>query len=95
MVYDRLEWKTGKRKEPGRDRDGTEPVEYCDSRFLEAWDIGRGTADRRAGGEVISGVKAGWFGFVVCCCGGTAGGETAWDEYDEDMIAVIEEGRPR
>lgn len=86
----------GKRNEAGRDRDGTEPVEYCDSRFFEARDIGRGATDRRAGGEVIKGVKVGWFGFVVVVvvvdswCDGAAGGETTGDEYDEDMIAVID-----
>lgn len=46
-------------------------------------------------GDVIKGVKAGWFGFEeiwVWCCDGpgeAAGGEMTGDEY-EDMIAVIE-----
>lgn len=52
-------------------------------------------AVRREGGDVIRGVKAGWFGFVVCDCDGAAGGEMAGDEYEDDMIAVIEEGRPK
>jgi hypothetical protein len=59
MVYVRLEWKMGNRYEAGRDREGIDPVEYCDRRFLEACDIGRGMLVRRAGGEVINGGRAG------------------------------------
>lgn len=43
----------------GRERDGTEPVEYCDRRFFEACDIGLGAVERRLGGEVISGGSEG------------------------------------
>lgn len=67
----------GKTCEGGRDLDGIEPVEYCDSRFLEACDIGRGSVLRREGFDVISGGKAGWFGFVE---EGSVGGDVAGDE---------------
>lgn len=78
--------------EGGRERDGMDPVEYWDSRFLEACDMGLGICDRRADGEVIRGARDGWFGFDVC--GGPAGGEGAGDEY-VDMIVVIEERKPK
>lgn len=55
----RLEWKIGKRYDGGREREGTEPVEYCDRRFLEACDMGRGRFVRRPGGDVINGGRAG------------------------------------
>jgi hypothetical protein len=58
-VYERLDGKMGKIWDGGRDRDGPEPVEYCDSRCLDAWDIGRGSVLLRAGGEVISGGSGG------------------------------------
>ena len=75
--------------EGGRDLDGIEPVtEYCDSRFLEACDIGRGSVVLRAGtGEdVISGGSGGWAWLEAG--GGMAGGDVAGDEPG-DMIAVI------
>lgn len=85
-AYGRLEGKRGKTWEGGRDLDGIEPVEYCDSLFLEACDIGRGSVDLREGGEVINGGSGGWFalddGEV------TAGGEVAGDELG-DITAVI------
>jgi hypothetical protein len=67
MVYVRLEGKTGNRREDGRedgrDRDGADPVEYWDSRSLDTCDIGSGIIAGRAGGDVIRGGSAGWFGF--------------------------------
>jgi hypothetical protein len=60
----------GKMKEGGRDLVGRElVVEYCDKRFLEACDIGRGRLLLRAGGEVISGGSTG--------CAELAAGEDA------------------
>lgn len=68
--------------EGGRDLEGTEPVvEYCDRRFLEACDIGRGRLLLRAGGDVTSGGSAG-------CVVLTAGGEVAGEEAG-DMTAVM------
>lgn len=49
--------------EGGRDLEGTEWFEYCDSLFLEACEMGRCRVDRRAGGDVMSGGRGGWFGF--------------------------------
>lgn len=49
----------GNRYDGGRDREGIEPVEYCDSRFLEACDMGRGSVLRREGGDVMRGGRAG------------------------------------
>lgn len=46
--------------EGGREREGIElTVEYCDRRFLDACDIGRGSVLLRAGGEVMSGGSGG------------------------------------
>lgn len=59
---------------------GKEPVEYWESRLLEACDIGRDVMLRRDGGEVIRGGSAGWLGF-----GGedaAAGGEVAGEVVD-------------
>lgn len=73
----------------GRDRDGTEPVEYWDNLFFDTCDIGRGIADRRDGGDVIKGDREGWLGFGEGECDNTtAGGEVAGDE-PEDMIVAI------
>lgn len=72
----------------GRERDGIEPVEYCDNRFLEACDIGRGIVDLLLGfgGDVMSGGRGGWFGLTPG--DETGGGEVAGDEVG-DMTAVI------
>lgn len=68
--------------EPGRDLEGTDPVEYCDSRPLEACDIGRARLLRREGVEVVNGGRAGWFGF--------AGGDEPWGcEAGEDEASVM------
>ena len=40
-MYGKLEWKIGNMCEGGRDLEGTEWVEYCDSRFLDAYEFGR------------------------------------------------------
>jgi hypothetical protein len=73
--------------EGGRDLDGIElAVEYCDKRFLEACDMGRGKALLRAGGEVMIGVSAGCA--VLAAGGEMAGGEVAGEEVG-DMIAVM------
>lgn len=82
--------------EGGRDLEGIElVVEYCDKRFLDACDIGRGRLLLRAGGEVMSGGSAG------CECGEAAaggemadGGEVAGDEPG-DMTAVMVSERTR
>ncbi|KHN96825.1 uncharacterized protein MAM_05381 [Metarhizium album ARSEF 1941] len=52
--------------EPGRDLEGTDPDEYCDSRLLEACDIGRERLLRREGVdvEVANGGKEAWFAFA-------------------------------
>lgn len=65
-----------------------EPVEYCDSRFLDACDMGRGRVDLRFGfgGDVIRGGSGGWLGFVPGEV--IAGGEVAGDDVG-DMIAVM------
>jgi hypothetical protein len=72
----------------GRERDCKEPVEYCDNRFLEAWDIGRGSVDLLFGfgGDVIRGGRGGWFGLTPG--DETGGGEVAGDDVG-DMTAVI------
>ena len=85
-MYDRLEGNRVKIFEGGRDREGIEPVEYCDKRFFEACDIGRPNMLLRAGGEVMSGGRGGWLGLAVG--EPTAGGEeTGLDPGD--MTAVI------
>jgi len=70
----------------GRDRDGIELVEYCDKRFLDAWDIGRGKVLLRDGGEVINGGSGGCDALGVC--DEIAGGEVAGEEPG-DIIAVM------
>lgn len=75
--------------EGGRDLDGAEPdVEYCDRRFLEACDIGRGRLLLRVvgGGLVISGGSAGCAVFETG--EEMVGGEVAEDEPG-DMTAVM------
>lgn len=77
----------------GRDRDGTEPVEYWDNLFFDTCDIGRGIADRREGGDVIKGDREGWFGFGVRECDNTtAGGEVAGDEPEDMIVAITGKG---
>jgi hypothetical protein len=82
----------GKMCEGGRDLEGMElVVEYCDRRFLEACDMGRGRLLLRAGGgggggEVMSGGSAGCA--VFAAGDGMAGGEVAGDEPG-DMTAVM------
>lgn len=71
--------------ETGRDREGTEPVEYWDNLFLDAWDIGRGIVVRRAGGEVMSGGREESPGFAE---GDDMADELAGDDMG-DNTAVI------
>lgn len=85
-VYGRLEGKRGKMCEGGLDREGMEPVEYCDSRFLEAYDNGRGSVLLRDGGDVMRGGRAGWLGFAA---GEPMGGGEVAGLEPGDMIAVI------
>jgi len=85
-VYGRLDGKTGYMVETGRDLGGIEPVEYCDSLFLDACDIGRGSVVRRAGGDVIKGGREERFEFEVG--DETAGGDVAGEEVC-DIVAVI------
>lgn len=63
-------------------------MEYCDSLFFEACDIGRGSVDLRFGfgGDVIRGWSGGWLGFAPGEV--IAGGDVAGDD-DGDMTAVI------
>ena len=72
--------------EGGREREWMEPVEYCESRFLDAWDMGRGNVLRREGGEVIKGGSEVWLGLEA----GediTAGGVSGVDV--DDIITII------
>ena len=85
-MYERLDGKRGKMCDTGRDRVGIELVEYCDKRFLEACDMGRGRVLLRDGGEVINGGSGGCVAFAVWVV--MAGGEVAGDEPG-DMIAVM------
>lgn len=86
-AYARLEGYMGKTFETGRDLEGIEPVEYWESLFLEAYDIGRESVLRRDGGEVIDGGGGGaWLGF-----GGEAPGtgEVTGDEVDGISVIVV------
>jgi len=58
-VYGRLEWKTGNMWDGGLDLEGTECCEYCDNRFLDAFELGRCRVDRQEGGDVIKGGNGG------------------------------------
>jgi hypothetical protein len=71
----------------GLDRVGIELVEYCDKRFLDACDMGRGRVLLRNGGEVISGGSGGGVALAVCVV--MAGGEVAGEEEPGDMMAVM------
>jgi hypothetical protein len=85
-----VDGKMGKIWDGGRDLEGSElVVEYCDKRFLEACDMGRGRLLLRAdgGGDVISGGRAGCAEFTVMG-DGMGGGEVAGVEPG-DMTAVI------
>lgn len=78
----------GKTCDGGRDLVGMElAVEYCDKRFLETCDIGRERLLLRAGGEVISGGRAG------CAELGAgdemAGGEVAGDEPGDTTAVMV------
>lgn len=42
----------------GRDLEGTEPTEYCESRLLDACDIGRGRDVDCEGGDDTSGGRS-------------------------------------
>jgi hypothetical protein len=75
----------GKICDGGRDREGPEPVEYCDRRFLDAYDIGRGSVLLRPGGEVINGGSAGWLGFAP---GEASAGDEFGDGDDGDMTSI-------
>ena len=70
----------------GRDRVGIEAVEYCERRFLDACDMGRGRVVLRPSGDVMSGGSG---GCAVFKAGGEmAGGDVAGEDPD-DMIAVM------
>lgn len=43
----------------GLDLEGPEVLEYCDSRFFDAYERGRWRVDRLAGGDVINGGNGG------------------------------------
>jgi len=74
--------------ECGRDRAGIEPVEYCDSRFLAALDIGRGRLLRRTGGgDVMRGGRGGRLGFDEG--DRMAAGDVAGDEVDDITTVVM------
>ena len=72
--------------ETGRDLEGIEPVEYWESLFLEAYDIGRESVLRRDGGEVIEGGGGAWLGFGAEAAGT---GEVTGDEVDDISVIVV------
>lgn len=86
--------------EVGRDLEGTEPTEYWERRFLDACDIGRCRVLRREEGEVMSGGRAGWFGFgEEATTRGDAAGEEVFDitavvvmPYKADGATVVRSG---
>jgi len=81
-VYGKLEWNTGKICDGGRDLEGMELVEYCDNLFFDACEVGLCKVDRRAGGDVISGGKGGWFGFED-------GEETGDGEVAGETVSIV------
>lgn len=93
--------KVGKTWEGGRDLEGMElVVEYCDRRFLDACDIGRGRLLLRAGGEVMSGGSAGCAGLAAAVADGdgdgdgderAGGGEVAGDEPGDKTAVMVRE----
>lgn len=82
--------------EGGRDLEGMElAVEYCDRRFLEACDIGRGIWLLRAGGEVMRGGSAGSaaLAFAFAEAGeDMAGGDVAGDDPGDMNAVMVLEG---
>ena len=81
-MYGKLEWNTGKICDGGRDLEGMELVEYCDNLFFDACEVGLCKVDRRAGGDVISGGKGGWFGFED-------GEETGDGEVAGETVSIV------
>lgn len=83
-MYDRLEGNIGKVWDCGRDRDGTEPTEYCESLFLEACDMGRARLLLRNGADVVNGGSVDRFWLEDWM-------EEAWAvaEVVEDEVSVI------
>ena len=81
--------------EGGRDRDGIEAVEYCDSLFFGACDIGLGRTVcgvPELSDDVIRGGRTGWFGFAaeegdweVDGIATVAGGDAA----DDELVAMV------
>lgn len=77
----------------GRDLEGTELAEYCDSRCLEACDMGRGRVLRREGVDVVNGGKAGWFAIDEGEAASGAGEEAGDDDVSTmAAIAMIRRG---
>ena len=58
-MYGRLEWKAGNMWDGGRDLEGPDVFEYCESLFFEAWERGRCKFVRRTTGDVIRGGNGG------------------------------------
>jgi hypothetical protein len=81
----------GKICDGGRDLDGADWFEYCDSLFFEACEDGRCRFDLRAGGEVSMAVKGGWSGLLGVGEEEPGGGEVAGDVGSKagDMTAAI------
>ena len=91
VVYDKLEWNAGNMCDGGRDLEGPEAFEYCESLFLEAWDSGRcrPAVPLRIGEDVIRGVSGGWFGFAD---GGDRGDcEVVGDELDGKTAVIFQD----
>jgi hypothetical protein len=63
-----------------------EAVEYCERRFLDACDMGRGIVVLRPGGDVMSGGSG---GCVVFIAGGEMAGGDVAGEDPGDMTAVM------
>lgn len=72
----------------GRDLEGPEVLEYCESLFLDAWDSGRcrPAVPLRIGEDVMRGASGGWFGFAD---GGDRGEDEVVGDELEDKTAVI------
>ena len=95
----------GKTWDTGRDRGGMEPVEYCDSLFFDACDIGRERLVRRTGGDAASGGNEDWVGVGDCAdvetvgaiesvealerIGTVGGGDVAGEEDEGDTIVAM------
>lgn len=69
--------------EGGREREGPEYAEYCESRFLDANDEGRCNVALPVVGDVIRGGRGGWFGFDE----GDESGD--WEEVCGEEVSIV------